>query len=74
VVQSVNSYSFVGAGSLMLIHHYLDQQFPPDSKISFGSRHPNPPILEETHYLSIKPVSEFRYIQIGAVYVNNTGN
>ena len=49
---------FVGAGSLMSIHCYSDQQFPPDSKIYFGSKHLNPPVLENTHYFSINLLSQ----------------
>ena len=38
--------SFVGAGSLMPMERYSDQQVPPNSKIHNSLRRPNPPILK----------------------------
>ena len=36
--------TFVGAGSLMPMQRYSDQQVPLNSKIHNSLRHPNPPI------------------------------
>ena len=62
MAQSVNNDSSVGAGSLMSMHRYSDQQFPPNSLIHISLRRPNPPILENIHHLPIKPLKSKRQI------------
>jgi hypothetical protein len=47
VVQSENSHSFVGAGSLMIMQRYSDQQVPLNSMIHNSLMRPNPPILDQ---------------------------
>jgi len=48
VVQSTNNHSFVGAGSLMTMQRYSDQQVPLNSKIHNSLRHLNPPSVANT--------------------------
>ena len=61
MVQSANNHSLVGAGSLMAMHRYSDQQFSLDSKIHKSLRRPNPPILKNKHYLPIKPLRDMKH-------------
>jgi hypothetical protein len=42
----------------MPMQRYSDQQVPLNSKIYNGLSHSNPPILENTYYLPIRPVNK----------------
>ena len=60
---------FVGAGFLMSMHRYSDQRFPLNSKIHSGSRHPNPPILENTYHLLSGSIGKSVSLFVGAGFV-----
>jgi len=68
VVQSVNNHSFVGVGSLMPIQRYLGQQVPLNNRIHYSLRHPNPPILENTYYLPVKPFRNSKDVMDGNIH------
>jgi hypothetical protein len=68
MVQPVNNHSFVGAGSLMPMQRYLDQQAPLNDRIHSCLRHSNPPILENIHYLPVKTFRNSKHVMDGNVH------